>query len=93
MSFGLQVTSESGQITYDSSMVTWNQVDFFLVPANDSVGRTYPFLDGKEIQVMLIFVDAPPADRKAVAPTVVIGSTTVNLSGGTVAVYAIVLMR
>lgn len=93
MSFGLQVTSESGQVTYDSSMVTWNQVDFFLVPASASIGLTYEFLAGKEVQVMLIFVDAPPADRKAIAPTVTIGSTTVNISGGTVAVYAIVLMR
>lgn len=93
MSFGLQVTSESGQVTYDSSMVTWNQVDFFLVPANTSIGYTYEVLAGKEVQVMLIFVDAPPADRKAIAPTVTIGATTVNLSGGTVAVYAIVLMR
>ena len=93
MSFGLQVTSESGQVTYDSSMVTWNQVDFFLVPASASIGLTYEFRAGKEVQVMLIFVDAPPADRKAIAPTVTIGSTTVNISGGTVAVYAIVLMR
>ncbi len=93
MSFGLQVKSESGRVTYDSSMVTWNQVDFFLVEAYDSQNRTYPAIAGKEVQVMLIFVDAPPADRKAVAPAVVTGSTFVTVSGGTIAVYAIVLMR
>lgn len=93
MTQGIRLFRAGGTMVYSSDSVTWNQVDYFYLPAGGSVNNSYPVIDGKECQVMLFFVSAPPANMKAVAPTSTVTGTTVSISGGTVAVYALVMMR
>lgn len=93
MSFGLNVFNASGGLAYSSSDVTWNQVDFFLVPANGSVTNSYSVLSGREVLTVQMFVNAPPTDRKATAHTVSVSGTTVSASGGSESSYIMVLMR
>jgi len=93
MSFGLNVFGETGLLTYSSDDVTWNQVDFFKVDADATVSNTYDALSGREVLTVLMFVDPPPTDQKATAPTVSVSQTTVSVTGGKVAVYILVLMR
>ena len=93
MTFGLNVMNDAGGLTYSSDDVTWNQVDFFKVEGDASATNTYPVLSGREVLTVQMFIDPPPTDKKAVAPTVSVDNTTVTVSGGKVAVYILVLMR
>jgi hypothetical protein len=93
MSFGLAVFAANGLLTYSSEDVTWNQVDFFYLPAGGSVSNNYPVLDGHEVLLAQVFVQAPPSDRKAIAPTLSQSGTTITASGGSEAAFILVLMR
>lgn len=93
MSFGLNVMNAAGGLTYSSADVTWNQVDFFKVNAESSFSQSYAALAGREVLTVLMFIDPPPTNQKATAPTVTVSGTTVSVSGGKVAVYVLVLMR
>ena len=93
MSFGMQVLRASGAVAYDSSSVTWNQVDFMLAPANGSVSGYFPALAGREVLCVQILIDAPPLNRRAIAHTIVVNGETVNVSGGSENAYILVLMR
>ena len=90
---GLQILNSRANIVYNSSSVTWNQVDFVYVTAGTTFNRSYEVLANRETKVLLIMVNAPPANAKALAPTVTINATNINMSGGAVDVYAIILMR
>lgn len=91
--FGMQVFAESGLLTYSTDDVTWNQVDFFFVAGNGTASHTYAVLSGREALVVQLLVNAPPADRRAIAHTITVTSTTVSVSGGTEDAFILVLMR
>ena len=93
MSYGLQILNSAGGLTYDSSSVTWNQVDFFEVAANSAVSKTYPFCIGREILVTQHFINPPPADRKMLAHIISVNNGTVSISGGSEQAHVLVLMR
>lgn len=93
MSFGFNLLSQTGKLIYDSNSVTWNQVDMFLVPANNSAYRSFPFLAGKTLRATQMFLNAPPTNARAVAHTVSISGTNVSVSGGNQDVYIMVLMQ
>jgi hypothetical protein len=93
MTYGMNVYQGSGALTYSSSDVTWNQVDYFQVNANGSASNTYSAISGREVLTVQILIDAPPTDRKALAHTVSVSGTTVSASGGSENAYILVLMR
>jgi hypothetical protein len=93
MSFGLELHDVHGHLSYSSTDVTWNQVDFFDVAAGGSVVRDYPLLAGKEVLLVQLFVNAPPSDRRAYAHTLSQSGTTITASGGSEEAYVMVLMR
>lgn len=93
MTFGLNVMNEVGGLIYSSDDVTWNQVDFFKVNADSTVSNSYTALSGREVLTVQMFIDPPPTDQKATAPSVTVSGTTVTVTGGKVAVYVLVLMR
>ena len=78
---------------YSSSDVTWNQVAAFQVNANASISTTYSVLQNRTVQVVQMFIDPPPTDRKATAHTISVSGTTVSVSGGNENVLILVLMR
>jgi hypothetical protein len=95
MAHGFRMWGSDGDLQYDSDSVTWNQVDFYTVAENSSNSRTFSSLSGKEVKVGLFFINPPFLTRKAVShtSTVTNGGTTINVSGGTEAMYVLVLMR
>lgn len=93
MSFGLNIFNAVGGLTYSSTDVTWNQVDFFQVAAAGDVTKTYPVLSGREVLTVQMFVNAPPTDQKATAHTVTTTGTSVRVKDGSEASYIMVLMR
>lgn len=93
MSHGIEVYNASGSLIYSTADVTWNQVDFFLVPGGGSDTRTYPVLDGREVIVFQIMVNPPPSDRRAIAHLLTVSGTTVTVTGGSESSFVLVLMR
>lgn len=75
MAYGLKIWDKNGKVTYDSSMVTWNQVTPFYVPANTTttITHSYNIPTTKEKLLMLFFVNSPPIDKPAVLPSTVFG--------------------
>jgi hypothetical protein len=99
MAHGLQIYSSTGSLTYSSTDVTWNQVDYFTVtalPSPQSVTNTYPIIIGKEVLVLQLLIDAPPTNRRALAHTITKETSntgTVTVSGGSENALILVLMR
>jgi hypothetical protein len=93
MTFGLNVYRNTGQLTYSSDDVTWNQVDFFFVPANTGVANQYDVLEGRESLLAQVFVDAPPSNRKAQAKNLYRSGNVVHVEGGSEGAYILVMMR
>jgi hypothetical protein len=99
MAYGLEIYDQYGSVVYSSADVTWNQVDYFTVPALPSpqyVEKVYPVIVGKEVLVLQLLIDAPPTNRRAKAHTIQketgnIG--TVTVSGGSENALILVLMR
>lgn len=93
MSYGIEIRNEYGALTYSTSDVTWNQVDFFSIAANGSVTNTYPALAGREFLSFQVLIDPPPLDRKAIAHTITRSGTQVSVSGGSENAFILILMR
>lgn len=93
MAYGLNLYHSTGALTYSSSDVTWNQVAAFQVNANASSSTTYSVLQNRTVQVVQMFIDPPPTDRKATAHTISVNGTSVSVSGGNENVLILVLMR
>jgi hypothetical protein len=93
MSHGLATFKSNGALSFSSDDVTWNQVDFFYVTGNSDTTKDFPVLAGKEVMVVQIMIDAPPIDRKALAHTIIVSGTSVQVSGGSEKAYILVLMR
>jgi hypothetical protein len=93
MSYGLNIFDATGRLTYSTSDVTWNQVDFFRVPANGSATNTYPELLNREVLTAQMFINAPPFTRKATAHSVSVTGTTITVTGGSEDTYILVFMR
>jgi hypothetical protein len=91
--FGFRMYNKKGGMTYDTRAVTWNQVDFFEVPANGTISKHYPFCNGREMIAHQTFIDPPPADRRMVAHTISVGGGSIYISGGSVRAHITVLVR
>ena len=95
MSYGFTMWGANGNVMYDSTSVTWNQVDFYVVGAGSSNTRTFNSLGGKEVMVVMFFIDPPYTSRKATSHTASLsnGNKTISISGGSESMYILVLMR
>lgn len=93
MTMGMNIMDGVGKLVFSSDDITWNQVDFFLVGAGESVSKTYPIISGREVLVTKVLIDPPPLNRRAVAPTTSVSGVTVNVYGGTERAFIGVLMR
>ena len=93
MAYGLNLYHSTGALAYSSSDATWNQVAAFQVNANASSSTAYSVLQNRTVQVVQMFIDPPPTDRKATAHTISVSGTTVSVSGGNENVLILVLMR
>jgi len=93
LSFGLNLYSSGGSLSYSSTDVTWNQVGFFSVAGGADVTRSFPALSGREVLVTQVFLNPPPTDRRAYAHTIVVTGISVHVYGGSEEVYVLVLMR
>lgn len=94
--FGLKLYKADGvTVIYDSSSITWNQVDQVFVAGSSSGSWTYPLLIGREIQVIQMLINQPVVTRRCVAHTITTSNTTgvISISGGTEDAYFLVLMR
>lgn len=94
--FGLKMYKADGvTVVYDSSSITWNQVDQVFVAGNSSGSWTYPLLIGQEILVVQMLINQPVVTRRCVAHTITTSNTTgvISISGGTEDAYFLVLMR
>lgn len=89
----MEIFKASGSLAYSSNDVTWNQVDFFLVPGGGDVWKNYPALEGREPLAVQVMIDPPPIDRKAIAHAITISGTVVHVAGGSENTYILVLMR
>ena len=86
MAYGINIFDSGGDLTYSTSDVTWNQVDFFQVNGGSSASNSYSFISGKQVMTAQFFIDGPPSAQAATAHTI-------TVSGGSENVYVIVLAR
>lgn len=93
MSHGIEVYDASGNLTYSTADVTWNQVDFFFVSGGGTATKYYPVIDGREVLTAQILINAPPLDRRAVAHTIDVSGIIVGVYGGSEDAYILVMMR
>jgi len=93
MSFGLDIFESGGDLTYSTSDVTWNQVDFFQVNAGGSASNSYPSISGRSVLTAQFWINGPPANRKAIAHSITVSGTNVSASGGSEDAYVMVLMK
>jgi hypothetical protein len=93
MTHGMAIFSASGQVTYSTTDVTWNQVDMLLCRGGEITTGRYPVLEGKEVLTAQVMVNPPPIDRKAIAHTIRVTGTDVVVSDGSEDTYVLVLMR
>ena len=96
--FGLKMYKADGvTVAYDSSSITWNQVDQLYVAGNSSGSWNYPLLIGKEVLIIQLLINTPSIARKCIAH--VINSTTastngnISISGGSENAFFLVLIR
>lgn len=92
-SHGMEIYQASGSLAYSTNDVTWNQVDFFFVPGGGDVWKNYPALNGREPLAVQVMIDPPPLNRRAIAHTITISGTVVQVYGGSENTYILVLMR
>ena len=90
--FGFRCYNGS-QVIYDSASVTWNQVDFFEVPANGTVVKYYPFCNGRTMIGYQTFIDPPPVDRKMLAHTINVSGGNMTVTGGNSRAHITVLVQ
>jgi hypothetical protein len=93
MAYGLELFNSSGVTTFSSTDITWNQVAAFQVNAGATSSTSYPALSGRTVEVVQMFINPPPTDRKALAHTISVSGTTVTVSGGNETVFILVLMQ
>ena len=86
MAYGFRIkVQRGGNTTYDSSLVTWLQIGFFLAPANTTTTMTFTDADQfSEFVVQQWFINTPPEDQESFSHTVVLSNSnkTVTVSGG-----------
>lgn len=90
---GIQIFNEAGGVSYTTSDITWNQVDFVYLPAGSSFSMNYPALDGREGLMVQMTINPPPVNQRAYVNAVSISGTLVSASGSSVDTYILVLMR
>jgi hypothetical protein len=83
---------------FDSTSVTWSQVDMFLVPAGLTTQRSYPNMGFREFRATQMFVNSHPKDGvgaagKGIAAYVVINGSSVSVSGGNRDTYIMVVAQ
>lgn len=62
MTYGFKTFSGGGATEIDTTLITWNLVDFFEVAANVDVTKTYAHLSGLEFGVVQIPLEIPKVD-------------------------------
>lgn len=91
--YGLRIRNENNTIIYDTTSTTWNQLDTFTLVANSSYYRDYNTYGISEVIVMQTMVYEIPDDQAALAYTINIYGTSIQLSGGNQDVILTVLGR
>ena len=83
MAFGLQVNrAVDGVNVYDTSTITFLQVDQYEVAANATDTRSYTFLEGFRVFVQQQMVGVPPDAQEAYAPEITAPSPAVVVPSG-----------
>lgn len=86
MATGFKTYSGTGATEIDTTLVTWNLVDFFEVAANTTVTKTYASLAGLEFLLVQIPLEVPKVDdytyEKTLSFTTPNNIPTVKVSGG-----------
>lgn len=93
MSHGINLFAADGGVTYSTTDVTWNQVDFFQVAGGGSASNNYPSISGRAVLTAQFWINGPPANRKAIAHSISVSGTNVSVSGGSEDAYIMVLMK
>jgi hypothetical protein len=93
MAFGINLFDADGDLSYSSTDTTWNQVDFFSVSGGGYAQNTYPVLNGRDVLVLQVQINAPSLTQKATAFTITVSGTTIIASGGSEDTYIMVLMK
>ena len=61
--YGLQLFNAQAELIYDSNVVTFNQIGFFMAPADVTTSRTYPAASGLEIITLQILINPLDIDQ------------------------------
>jgi len=93
MTYGIRIFRQDGKLTYDSSSVTWNQVESFIVPANTSLTKQYPLLQNATVLVQISLINSPPFDQRCIAPDAIFTGTLLNITAGNAAAIISVLTQ
>ena len=80
MADGIQVNNSSGNTIFDSSSITWLQVDQFTVAANATVTNNYSTLSGFNVIAQQQMINTPPGNQEAFAPKISITGTSITVA-------------
>ena len=94
MADGLQVNNSAGNTIFDSSSITWLQVDQFTVAANTTVTKNYSTLSGFNVIAQQQMVGVPANNQESFAPKISVTGTSVTVApySGQSSVRVIVLV-
>jgi hypothetical protein len=93
MTQGIRIYRPDGKVAYDSNMVTWNQLGTLRTSLGGANQARYPAAVGRETLTLMFFVDAPPVDHAAIAPTVSLINGVLDVSGGSESVVVMAMAR
>lgn len=84
MTYGIRIFKQNSQLVYDSSSVTWNQVDSFLLAANTGLTQDYPQLQGLNKLALISLINSPPTTQRCISPVTGFSGNTLNITAGNV---------
>jgi hypothetical protein len=93
MSYGVKVWGPSGEVWLDSTLVTWNLVGSFEIPAGASLSGSATDLLGREFIAVQIPLEVPFVQSYSYEKDVVITGNSLSVSGGNQTAAVVVLCR
>jgi hypothetical protein len=93
MTTGLKIWGPSNELWMDSSLVTWNLVGSYEVPANTVVSGTVADLPDREFIAVQIPLEVPKVQDYTYEKTISISGNTVTAYGGNQLAAVVVLCR
>lgn len=93
MTYGVKIYGPNRELWMDSSLVTWNLVGSYEIPAGANVSGTVTELPDRQFIAVQIPLEVPKVQDYTYEKNVSISANTVSVSGGNQTAAVVVLCR